>query len=305
MKHDSGAIEFNAVLLLFFIAAAVAGGVLYAATGMTYMQTNASDFDSKLAADQLLDAIVAEMQPLRLYPYDDKDSSVIADLRRKYGDHGLEFTDVSSGYNLNFLSDADLTDSNIARYLFTDNTGAGFSTWLRTNGMSLAKDGWRELVKEEAWDSVVSYGWLHKSGIESFAFRNISESFAVASPDKLFPLVNDFPRMNVNMVEPDMLRPLIMRSSYRIERPREKADTLASRLRGGPVLHADISSTLNIPVGHPLMGYFGTKTAFWKIRFTMPPSLMVEAIVAAIPKKDGAVQEIEAYRLIDRMFSDD
>jgi len=52
------------------------------------------------------------------------------------------------------------------------------------------------------------------------------------------------------------------------------------------------------------MGYLGTKTAFWQLRFAMSPSLTVEAIVAAIPKKDGAVQEIESYRLIDRRFID-
>ena len=54
-----------------------------------------------------------------------------------------------------------------------------------------------------------------------------------------------------------------------------------------------------------MTGYFGTKTAFWKIHFAMRPSLEVEAIIAAIPKKDRAVQEIEAYRLIDRRFLDD
>jgi hypothetical protein len=305
MKKDSGFIEFSAVLLLFFIAAVISGGVLLAAAAMTYSQTDNHDFDNKLAADLMLDEITAKMQTLRQYQYDYKNNDVIVSLCREYENYGLEFTDASSGYHLDFLSDEDIADGNIAKYLFVDNTGVGFTAWRNANGLSVSKTAWKEFVKEETWESCVSYGWLHKNDIASFAFRSISKSFAVAAPDKLFPLVNEFPRMNVNMVNPDILRPLIMRSSFKIEKPNEKADALINKLRGGPVLQADISSVLKIPVNHPLMGYFGTKTAFWKIHFVMSPSLKVEAVVAAIPKKDGAIQEIEEYRLIDRSFSDD
>ena len=305
MKQDSGYVEFSAVLLLFFIVAIISGGVLFASAAMTYSQADTHDFDNKLAADLLLDGIIAKMQPLRLYPYDDDNSEIITFLCREYKDYGLQFTDVSSGYHLDFLSNADMADGNLTKYLFLDNTGSGFAAWRNAHGLSVSKTAWKEFVKEEAWESCVSYGWLHRGDTESFAFRSIVRSFAITAPDKLFPLVNDFPRMNVNMVNPDMLRPLIMRSSFKIEKPGEKADALINKLRGGPVLHADISSTLRIPVSHPLMGYFGTKTAFWKIHFAMRPSLEVEAIVAAIPKKDGAVQEIETYRLIDRRFLDD
>jgi hypothetical protein len=53
------------------------------------------------------------------------------------------------------------------------------------------------------------------------------------------------------------------------------------------------------------MGYFGSRTSFWKITFTIRPSLAVEAIVAAIPRKNGEPEEIEEYRLVDRSFIDD
>jgi hypothetical protein len=305
MKRDSGAVEFNAVLLLFFIVALISGGVLYAAAAMNYAQTDTRDLDLRLAADQLLDSIITEMQMLRLYPYDDENNAIITELCQKYKNYNLEFTDVSSGYHLDFLSDADLADGNITGYLFRDNSGAGFVSWRNANGLSVSKTKWREYVKDEAWDSCVSYGWLHKDDTESFAFRSISISFAATDPNKLFPLLNEFPRMNVNMVRPEILHPLITRSSFKIEKPKEKADALTARLRSGPVLHADISSILEIPVNHKLMGYLGTKTAFWKINFVMRTSMTVEAVVAAIPKKNGAIQEIEAYRLIDRSFSDD
>jgi len=304
MKKDAGFIEFNAVLLLFFIVALASGAVLYTVSAIIYSQTDNHDFDNKQAADALLDEIIFKMQPLRLFSYDDENNEVITSLCREYESYALEFTDVSSGYHLDFLSDANMADSRITRYLFTDNTGIAFSAWRNINGLSVSKTAWREFVREEVWEACVSYGWLHKDDIESFAFRSISKAFAVIDPENLFPLINDFPRMNVNMVNPEIIRPLIMRSAFRIERANERADALINKLKSGSILRSDISSILRIPSNHSLMGYLGTKTAFWKIHFVMP-SLKIEAIVAAIPKEGGAVQEIELYRLIDRSFLDD
>jgi len=302
MKKDSGFIEYNAVLFLFFISAVITGSMFYTASAMNYSQSDKRDFNNKLAADMLLDEIINKMQPLRQYQYDDRNNIIITSLCLEYESYKLEFMDVSSGYNLNFLSDADMTDSSLTRLLFLDNTGAAFTSWRNNNGLSTSKESWREFIKQEAWESCVSYGWLHINDTASFAYRRIYSSFAASDPGKLFPLVNYFPRMNVNMVNPAIIRPLIMRNTFRIERANERTEALINRLSSGPVLHADISSILNISVNHPIMSYLGTKTAFWMIRFTMPSALEVEAIVAAIPDKDGGVQDIELYRLIDRKF---
>lgn len=304
MKHDYGAVELNAVLLLVFIVAIITGGMLYTASAMKYERTHVNEFDERLEADKLLSTIIEEMQPLRFSPYDDTDNITIAMICLKYKSIGLEFTDVSSGYHLDFLSDKDLMDSNIANYIFLDNTGIGFISWRNTNGLTVSKNNWREFIKEEALDSCVSYGWLHNDDTDSFAYEKMSKTFAVFTPNDLFPLMNGFPRMNVNMVKPEILYPIIQRYSGNIDKSKDKADALINKLRNGPILHSDIASTLAIPVNHPLMGYMGTKTAFWKLRFAIRPMLIIEAIVAAIPKKGGNVQEIESYRLIDRSFFD-
>jgi len=301
MKNDNGFIEYNAVLLLFFICALLAGSVLFTSTVMNYSKTDKRDFDIKMEADLLLDEIIEKMQDLKYFSYDDKNNALLYSLKNEYSKYNLEITDVSSGFNLNFISDIDLADNTITRLIFLDNTGNNFFTWRNANGMTTDKEDWKDFIKEEAYDYCVSYGWLHKNDLESFAFRNISRSFLITNPDRLFPLVNDFPRLNVNMVNPDILRPFVMRSSFRIERQREKADTLIRRLREGSLTHAQIASIMSVTVNHPLMGYLGTKTAFWKLSFTMEP-LEVEAIAAAIPQKDGSVQDIESYKLIERSF---
>ena len=302
MKNDEGSLELGAVLMLMFIAALIGGGVLFAASGMGYMRSDTRDAAEKNAADLLLDEIVAEMQPLALYPYDHANSEVLDEHRWKHSGNALEFDDISSGYNLNFLSDADLADPLLARFIFRDNSGSNFIRWRNANGLSPSKEPWREFIKDDAWEACVSHGWLHASDMESFAFGKASASFGAVSEDSLFPLVNYFPRINVNAVEPEILRPLILRGSFRVQRPGEKADALISRLRSGALLPADISSTLQIPVSHPLMAYLGTKTAFWKITLRLRDGLSLQAVVAAIPKKDGGAQEIERYQLIERSF---
>ncbi|MDR2965499.1 MAG: hypothetical protein LBU88_06965 [Treponema sp.] len=307
MRNDSGAVEFNAVLLLFFIVAIISGGVLFAASGISYLQSDTRYFNNRAEADKLLNTIIEEMQPLSLFQYDDINNALIGELCSKYQQYNLEITDVSSGYHLDFLSEADMADRNVTDFIFKDRTGTAFSTWLRANDLSTSKEPWREFIKdeEEVWDSCVSYGWLHKNDTESFAFRRINELFAVSEINELFPLVNDFPKMNVNMVKPEIIYPLILRRSFNIERARDRANDLVNRLKGGPVLRGDIAATLRIPVNHPIMNYLGTKTSFWKLSFSMPSSLKVEAIVAAFPEKNGAIQEIESYRLINRSFIDD
>ena len=301
-KYNEGSVEFGAVIILLFVAVSLSGGVLFASSGLTYINADTRDYSEKHAADNMLNNIISEMQSLAQNPYDHKNSEIISGLCRKYSGQELEFSDVSSGYHLDFLSDADLADSGIANFIFKDNNGSGFISWRNVNGLSTSKNNWIEFIKEQALDACVSHGWLHISDRESFAFNKLCSAFNTSSEEQLFPLVNNFPRININMVEPEILRPLIMRSSYRLERAGEKADALISRLNEGPLLYANVSSILNIPSDHPLMTYLGTKTSFWKIRFKFRNNGTVEAIIAAIPKKDGGIQEIEQYRLVERRF---
>ena len=302
MKKEDGFIEFNAVLVLFFIAAVVTGSVLYASASINYTRADTRDFDEKTSAILLLDEIIEKMQMLSGFSYDNTHNALLSSLCSEYNNINLSFTDVSSGFNLNFISDINLADSSIARILFLDNTGNTFVSWRNANGLTNNKENWRTFLKEDAFVHCASYGFLHIDDTESFGYRNISSSFSALDSEKLFPLVNNFPRMNVNMVNPEILRPLVMRNTFRIERPQEKANTLINRLKNESLSHSEIASILRVTVNHPLMGYLGTKTSFWKIEFSFSDFLKVEAIVAAIPYKNGVIQEIEKYELVERRF---
>jgi hypothetical protein len=300
MNREEGAVGLGAVIALFFLSALFAGSVLLMSVNTAYSTRNSFESDERVSADALLDEIIASMQPLANYEYDDYNNPLLEELKKTYTEYNLDFLDVSSGYHPDFLSDDDLQDQRLREFLFPNNDAAGFTAFRDRYGLSDNKAAWRSYIKEDAFSSCVSYGWIHRLQTETFAYRTVSASYAASSPEDLFPLVNDFPLMNVNMIDPDIIIPLIMRPSFRIEKPAEKAEALKNKLLHGSVLVSDISSCLNIPRDHPLFVYLGTKTAFWKITFEYRRGMYLEAVAAAIPEKDGSFQEIARYALIDR-----
>jgi hypothetical protein len=300
MNRQEGSAEFGALIILFFLASLAAGSAIFLSANMTYFQRNSHNAEEKHNADVLLREIVAEMQPLKNFEYDDERNVVLDRLTSAYAAYGLGFTDLSSGFHLDFLTDADLQEKNLREYLFTGGNAANFIAWRETNGLSTDKNKWRLFLKEEALRSCVSYGYIHDTQTDSFAFRSVSRSFNNATSDQLFPLVNGFPLININMAPVEILSPLIRRPSFKIEKAELKLETLENKLLQGPVMISDISSFLDIPKDHALFGYLGTKTAFWEIVFQYRPGMYVTAVVAAVPVKDGEIQEIDEYRLIDR-----
>jgi hypothetical protein len=305
MHKEEGAIEAGALLLLFFLASIISGAILFAMTAMTYTQRNKHEFSEKMDALSILNSIVRDMQALKEYDYDYPDNAILEKLRLSYSEYGLVIFDISSGYHLDFFPDKDITDRFLCEYIFLNADPSNFIHWRNANGLSLSTEKWKEFIKEEAFKSCVCYGWVSTAHLESFAYKTISTLHGTSDIERLFPVVNDFPLMNINMVNPEILKPFIMRTEFALKKPAELFDSLKNKIGAGPVMDSDISSILQIPLSHPIFNYFGTKTSFWKVAFSCPGTGSVEGIIAAIPKRNGKRQEIEEYRLVDRSFIHD
>jgi hypothetical protein len=293
--NDAGSAEAGAALLLFFLSALVMSAALGVSVVLSYVQRNSREQAERLQADTILAGMVQELQELTLYPYDDRNNGVLRGLAARYARYNITIEDVSSGYHLDFLSDRDLEDPLLRGYLFV-NGAAGFIARRDAQGLAPEKDRWRPFIRDDAWDACVSYGWINPAAGDSFALRGASASFN-ARPEDLFPLVNELPLINVNMIQADILKPLILRPAFNIENPEEKMELLKNRLARSPVLAADIGSLLRIPGTHALFAYLGVKTAFWKLSFTLE-KMTVEALIGAIPDRNSG--NIREYRLIDR-----
>jgi hypothetical protein len=300
MKSEEGSVEIGSVFILFFLSALLSGAILFASALVKYFERYSDYNHEKDKAVNVLYEITELLQPQKNEAYDFRNSYLIQSLESKYRAYNLEIKDVSSGYHLDFLSDKDLEDPRICSYLFLNNSASQFIIFRNMRGLSADLESLKPYIKAEAWDSCVSYGWINRNQSESFAFRHARQEFKSIDIMDLFPLVNDFPLININMVSPDILNPLILRPDFKIEKPEEKIEKLKNRLLIGPVSIPDISSLLNTPVTNPVFDYLGTKTTFWEISFRLRPRIMAKGIVGAIPDKYGERQDIQEYVLIDR-----
>jgi hypothetical protein len=301
-NKEAGAVEWGAVLLLFFVAVLLSGGVAVSIARGGYLRRNSAVFTEKTIAEDLLATIVTRLQPLREYPADDENNPLITDLCREYVVFDLHITDISSGYHLDFMPDHDLADPALAALLFRSGNATAFIAARQLRGLSTSIVPWRDYLNDAAVPYCVAYGWLPLTHLDSFAFREISRSFGLSDPDMLYPLINDFPLMNINIVDPVSLLPLVTRVSFAIPDAEIKGTVLQNRLAAGPLLPSDISTILGIPVDHPIFTYLGTKTTFWQIAFHRD-AYYVTGIVAAIPEKHGNWQAVASYELIDRSIS--
>ena len=300
MKKEEGAAEFGAVIILFFLSALVAGSAAFFQASATYFIKNSIEQEERAGADKLLKEMVLSFQALKDYEYDDGNNPLLLYLTDKYTNYGLSISDISSGYHLDFLSDSDLHDTKLKEFLFVNGNPQAFIAFRNDHGLTANKEAYKEFLKDEAYKVCTSYGWIHKAQTDSFAFAATSASHKTNDIDSLFPIVNEMPMMNVNMVSPEIIIPLIMRPAFAIKKPDEKAETFKNKLLQGPVILSDISSNLGISKDHVLFAYLGTKTSFWKMVFSYRPGMVTEAIIAAIPEKGGGIQDIARYKLIDR-----
>jgi hypothetical protein len=299
-RKDSGFIELGALLVLLFFAAAAAGALYFVSANARYIQRSKNDFQNRLEAENILARIIRDMQALSGYENDYRSLPVLEELRGRYGEYGLEIEDISSGYHLDFLPDKDLAEANLAEFFFKSGNASDFIRFRALHGLSGDIEPWKDFIKEEALAACVCLGWIHTKHAGSFAYNSMCFSFGTTNPEDLFPVVNNFPMMNVNMIKPNILKPLVKRAAFKIAASEEKLKNLTAKLSGGPVTEADICSVFAIPPDHEIFIYIGTKTAFWGIRFSTKARYSVRAVIAAIPRKNGKPQEVDEYKMVGR-----
>ena len=301
-RKETGWISVASILFLLLIAALVSGLALMFTTSNIYFKKNQNDYRIKKEADILLDKILFDIQSFKEENYDSSDNKYINSFIDKYNNWNLTLTDISSGLHLDFLPDSDLTDPLLSKFVFLNNQPYGFITYRNEYGLSNNIDGWKPYINEDAISSCVSFGWLQKSHESSFAFNEISRNFSTSDSDKLFPLVNTFPLINVNFVKPELIELFVLRPSFEIKQAKEKYKKLKTRLEQRPLDDLDIAEILEVPLTNKIFAYLGAKTSFWKITFIIEGKYLVQAIIAAVPDEKYNPRAVEKYILVDRRF---
>ncbi|MCL2793113.1 MAG: hypothetical protein FWD87_08465 [Spirochaetaceae bacterium] len=301
-QKEDGWISAASMLFLLLITAMVSGLALIVTTSNIYFRTNQSDHKIKKEADVLLSKIMHDIQYLKEEKYDSHENKYIIYLINKYRNLNLNMEDISSGLHLDFLPDTVLRDPFFSQYVFINNQSTRFIDFRNNYGLSSSTDDWREYVTDSAISSCVTYGWLHRSHENSFAFKEISRNFNTTDPDKLFPLINSFPLMNINYVKPEVIELFILQPSFEIKEAKEKYKRLKTRLESRPIDDIDIIEILEATLANNIFTYIGSKTSFWKITFAAEEKYIVQAIVVAIPDERNNPRVVDKYVLVDRRF---
>jgi hypothetical protein len=202
------------------------------------------------------------------------------------------------------------------------------------SGLSPFDGAYKTFFTEEAMkNSVTGYGWANINISDEFALRKLcaaataSEAFAEILHGKvqqlliekkllgreelafflgtrvaeLFPLMNVEPAMNVNFVDPLILRELIAYPDYHLSGATAKADSILSTRLGREIKPQDLSFLFGVEANHILLQYFGCRTWFWEISAEKDNRRCV-LVVAALPELSAMATTKRKFVVMETRF---
>lgn len=301
MKHcnrSQGSIEAGSLLMILFISALLSGLSAYAFSGLQYVKKNMIAYQKEAEIKNLLHSIVSDMQIMVDDEIDYPDDPTLIYLGNKYEEYGLTLTDASSGYHIDFMPDALLSSASVSQYLFLTDSAEQYLKNRNDKGFTPTKESLEQFVERATLPSCTVVGWLNITETNTYAFKAIAKKFKSSDADKLFPIVNNMAMMNVNMMKPEAITPILYGSSWGLKNVKTANDKMLVSFGSGPINDTDIQAVFELPELSKLYAYLGSKTAFWELSLTMHNE-KVTALVAGIPERKACSRKISKYSLID------
>jgi len=296
--RDSGSIELGGLLIFLFVAAILSCLSYYGATSIRHFKRNHDEMQSRSEAYALLQSIVLDMQTLTDEPIDYPGNPSVLDLESKYSANALRLTDASSGYHLDCMPDDLLQSASIRAFVFIDASSAVYENHRTRNGPVTNEIQLAAFVRPETVPFCTIYGWINERECQAFACKIIERNFSINDAKNAFPLVNNLAMMNINMMDPAALIPLLHAGSWGIKNIDKAEVRLLSIARAGPVGDAELAVALGVPAKSRIFAYLGGKTSFWRLLLTHNGHA-IRAIVAGIPEEDEESRRVGEYRLMD------
>jgi hypothetical protein len=243
---------------------------------------------------------------------------------------------VSDRVNLNFVR-KNLFDKTALSMLFMPGkTSADLQQYREDNGFSLTSSAYGQFFIPANLDRYFScYGWANINLTDEFAARTLARSLTgsdqaaeglrgtietlllnrgIASSgdlrmllginyQDLFPFINAEPLMNINHIDPDLLRELLAYPDYGIASPEVRLSELLARREGGGIAGADIPLILGVPPGSLLTHYLGSITWFWEITVTGGRKTL-RTVLCGLPPEDaeGRTGTGIEYQIIEQRY---
>jgi len=330
LSATDGSITIQTVALLALVATIGFGVALYLATA----QLPIANAREKLAERKAnLQAIDATLQALRQTPTIEADSAFDPAYSLTDVDGvAVKVEEISSKLNPNWIRKRMLSETNLASLLKPDRDGDQLQQYREDNGLSSdARKFYADYFTDDALkDYIDGYSYANVNSTDEFALRRLyldvtgnksgSEFFhnkitqqlsqlkimnenelefmLGASGSEVRKVLTTQGQFNANFVDPFVLKAILSFKGLGIAGGAGYADAIVSARKSQEITETRLRSLLGgLNATHPVFGYLGVRSWFWRITATTGKSVTVAIAARQLPF-DPTAQE-EKIKLIE------
>lgn len=244
---------------------------------------------------------------------------------------------LSSLLNINYFPEKIFTTTNLKNIFLDSNSPTIMQSQKKINGLYFIYDDVSDYISKENYDKYfTSYGWANfnisdEDGVklilqymldsisisESFCQKRHSilknkqvlqtkteyKLFCGTRYDRIMPYVNLEPLMNVNFIEPEILKSILSYKEFKISGVNQKADEIISLRDNTEITQKKVMEILNINKGNELYYLLGTITWFWEIKITKGKQNCTVIVYRLPEKSDTSATEKPLYYILEKSWS--
>jgi hypothetical protein len=331
---DAGFASLQFLCGLFLLSALAAGIGCYLASffriGEQAGRYNREYKETKILLHRVYSALASDPSPGSDGPGDP-----VWSLNGAAGDgHIIVINPVSDRLNPNFVRKNVFEKTALSRLFKQGYTADDLQQRREDEGLSLSAAAYSGFFDDDLFEKYFScYGWANINLIDEFAARTLafsltgSEHTAEMIRQKietllidrtlagreslasilgihygdLFPLVNTEPLMNVNFIDPLLLKELIAYPDYRIDSPEIRWRELINLRTAGIPDGERLRNILGVDSNNPLLQYLGCNTWFWEVVIS-GGTLSCRAVICRLPPEAADRNRPGEYIIIEERY---
>jgi hypothetical protein len=334
-KRDEGfsSIEFL-VALVFLSVCALAAGYMVKAAGLAARRRTEVE-NVRLQINKILDEAAAD---LKADPTPQSDSRFDAFWQwngKTESGCSVKLRSLSSSLNPNFLRTGIYEKTELATLFLTGKNAQQLLQYREDNGLLFTGSDCKDFFSEETYNTYFSvYSWANINIIDEFAVRQLAASltgnesdgemfrqkvrtlltgkqimqtedefkmFCGISYDKIYPYINTEPVMNVQFVEPLVLKSVLSYPDYNLAGAVQKTKQLLALRESRELTEDDIVNVLGIDKTNRLYYFFGTITWFWQIE-VQNGTIVCNEIICRMPSETMNSQAPAEWYLVEKKW---
>ncbi|MDR2246926.1 MAG: hypothetical protein LBE17_09740 [Treponema sp.] len=326
-EGDGGYASVYFLFMLVLLSALVLGIGLYLHSGvqtvLRFQHDNSISIELNGITAQVIDAIRNDPSPgVQCFA-----DPVWTWHEKTQDNYTVNINPISDRINLNFTRKNIFDKTALALLFMSGKTSADLQQYREDYGLFLSLSAYEEFFIPANLDRYFScYGWANINLLDEFAARSLARSLTgsdeaaeslrgtietllldrrIAAPGDLrmffginygefFPFVNAEPLININHVDPDLLRELLAYPDYGIGSPEGRLSEILARREGEGISRDDIPLILGIAPDNLLLHYLGSVTWFWEITVTGVNKTLRTVLCGLPPEYDSGFSETDS-----------